>query len=227
MTRFERKLLHRNLVFTLLIIGSVLPSFSQEPSKSNHLTNAHPWSIKTDLLGVRSHSFSLEAEAFLFWRFSAFAQLGIIQGYRPDSHWRGGGYLGRAGLKFHLGSREATKMTGFALRAEVASRRWRASGDEDFHHQNDFAGFLGVSYTWNPFDRLMVEPCLGIGRAKSREWFSDPNLLGERTGMPNTPWFSLGKYYGGELVYDNNGNLVSMIGRKYQVSIGLLVGIRL
>lgn len=189
----------------------------------------HPWSIKTDLLGFRSHSISLEGEVRLFWRVSAFGQVGYIEGNKHDGYWRSYGYLGRVGFQFWLGSKEAARsMNGFAIRCEAARRVWHSNSIRNkMIGQTDAAGFVGLSYTWNPFDRLVLEPCLGVGMSKWRESFNDPNLLGASPGIPNTPWFHPGSHNGSWLEYDSEGDLVALRGRAFQINIGLLVGIRL
>lgn len=214
------------ILCSLLLAGLSSPLHAQRSPMPERVANrSHPIAIKTDLWSFRSQTFTVEGEVLLFWRVSAFAQVGIIQGMRHDSGWRSKGYMGRAGLKCYLGSKEAPKMTGLAVRCEVATRSWQASGGNRTHEQRDFAGFAGLSYTWNPFDRFIVEPSLGLGTASWRESFSDPNILGHPSGIPVTPWFQR-RYYSGEPVYDSNGDLVALEGSSWKVNVGLLVGVR-
>lgn len=211
----------------LITLCATLSHAQRTPMPERVANRSHPIAIKTDLWSFRSQAFTLEGEVLLFWRVSAFAQAGIIQGMRHDSQWRSHGYIGRAGLKLFLGSKEATKMTGLALRCEVATRSWEAVGGKNTHDQKDVACFAGLSYTWNPFDRLVVEPSLGLGMAWWRESFSDPNILGIPSGIPRTPWFQR-RYNSGEPVYDANGDLIALEGiAGLKVNVGLSIGIRL
>jgi hypothetical protein len=215
------------IVFGIAALLSLcaVPAYSQQPPRPDHPTaKSHPWSLKTDLMGFRSHSLSLEGEVFLFWRISAFAQAGMVAGYR-STNWQSKGYLGRAGLKYYLGSKDAVRMTGFAVRCEAAYMGWRSSSRRNELNRNDAAGFVGLSYTWNPFRRLVVEPCLGVGKSQWHVGFDDPNLIGGPTGIPNTPWIGLGKQI--DLPeYNADGDLIGMTGTALQLSVGLLVGIR-
>lgn len=212
--------------FVAALLAISLTATAQSASPTG---KAHPWSLKTDLLGFRSHSISLEGEVRLFWRVSAFGQIGYVEGNKKDNYWNGGGYLGRVGIQFWLGSKEAARsLTGFAVRCEAARRVWQSHGVRDKSiGQKDNAAFVGISYTWNPFDRLVVEPFLGAGVSKWRESFSDPNLLGASPGIPKTPWFNPGRQHLGTGEYNSNGDLVALIGGGFHINIGLLVGIRL
>lgn len=188
----------------ILILVAPLALFSQVDAGKRH-----PWMVKTDLLGFRSHAFTLEGEVLLLWRISAFAQGGIIAGSQSGL-WRGSGYQVRGGIKCYLVLSDATPMTGLAIRAEVVKMTWRSSSAWNYIHRNDLAGFVGASYTWNPISRLVVEPSVGIGIAEGYQWFDDPNLIGSPTGVPHTPWIQLAKYPTPYSVYDDVGDLVGM-----------------
>lgn len=222
-------LILKTLGIAVLFALNSFSAFSQQSVQSIPAsTKSHPWMLKTDLLGFRSHSISLEGEIRLFWRISALGQIGYIEGNKRDHYWQSSGYLGRVGVKCWLGTKEAAlRMNGFAIRCEAARRVWQSQGlDDKSMGQKDVAAFVGSSYTWNPFGRLVIEPNLGLGLSWWRQSFNDPNLLGNSPGIPKTPWLRPGKYDGSWSVYDAYGNLVALDGNALQINIGLMLGIR-
>jgi hypothetical protein len=83
-------------------------------------------------------------------------------------------------------------------------------------------GIAALSYTLHPFDHILVEPYVGLGRSRARVDLGDATALFRELDAPNSPWVALGNYD-----YKFDGDLRGYRWGAWQCAFGLMLGFRI
>ncbi len=206
-----------NKIFILLALLGLFATitFAQSPTR-------RPWALKVDLAGYASQTLAVEGEFMLTRRLSVLGQVGHVSGEYFYGFLDSYGFQARIGAKCYLGLAQAEKMGGFAFRCELAGRYWHSREYHANFDQLQAVGIAALSYAWHPFDRILVEPYVGLGRSRSRVDFGDRNSVFGTDRAPNSPWITV---HSKDFEYDPD-----MLGHNWsawQCAFGLMLGFRI
>jgi hypothetical protein len=203
--------------FILVALVSLVAPQSQAQSPTRR-----PWALKVDLAGYASQTLAVEGEFMLTLRLSVLGQAGHVSGEYFYGFLDSYGFQARIGAKCYLGLAQAEKMGGFAIRCELAGRYWHSREYHANFDQLQAVGIAAMSYAWHPFDRILVEPYVGLGRSRARMDFRDHDSRFSGNLAPNSPWVTI---HSGDFEYDHD--MLGYNWSAWQCAFGLLLGFRI
>lgn len=181
------------------------------------------WALKAGTGGIFTGHISGEVEVFLKGRVSIAVRGALIHPNLDSVRSPAEGFFIKAGPKFYLSKERAAELGGFAIQAQGVFGYWRNWSGRPYTvkvWENSVGAIASLSYGWQPFPHVLIEPHLGIGVAAT---FEDEILRKDQPPFEHIKqsWYRLSNegINGGIHSYYPLGNLLAVSG-------GINVGVK-
>lgn len=153
----------------IVALGMALFAFLIVMGSSAHGQDAgRSWALKSGVGGIFTGHIAGEVEVFLKGRVSIALRGALIYPNIDSLRSPAEGFFIKAGPKFYLSKEKASNLAGFAVKPEVVFSNWRNWDAKTYVvptevWENTLGVLVTMSYGWQPFEHVLIEPHFGLG----------------------------------------------------------------